>query len=84
MTGEPPSADSHYGTPTMNAIFSIQRFLLALVVIAVAWAPAATIARPGAQRAAFVTEVSAQAQSATTELRTGTAAHEDSVTEQAI
>ena len=68
----------------MNAIFSIQRFLLALVVIAVAWVPAATIARPGAQRAAFVTEATAQAQSDATEHRTGTAADRDSVTQQAI
>ena len=68
----------------MNAIFSIQRFLLALVVIIVAWAPAATIARPGAQRAAFVTEATAQAQSDATEHRTGTAAQGDSLSEQAI
>ena len=68
----------------MNAIFSIQRFLLALVVIAVAWAPAATIARPGAQRAAFAAEATAQAQPEVTEHRTGTAAHTDSLAERAI
>ena len=82
MTGKPPYAEGHYGTPTMNAIFSIQRFLLALVVIAVAWVPAATIARPGAQRAAFVTE--AQAQSDATEHRTGTTAKGDSLADQTI
>ena len=67
----------------MNAIFSIQRFLLALAVLVVAWAPAATLARPGAQRAAFVSEATAQATEVTEE-RTGTAAHTDSLADRAI
>ena len=46
----------------MNAKVSTPRLVLAVIALAVAWAPAATIARPGAQRAAFATEVSAQAQ----------------------
>ena len=44
----------------MNAIFSTQRFLLAVAVLVVAWAPAATLARPGAQHASLVAEASAQ------------------------
>jgi hypothetical protein len=67
----------------MTAIFSVQRFLLALAVLVVAWAPAATLARPGAQRAAFVSEATAQATEAT-ETRSGTTAQGDSLAKQAI
>ena len=68
----------------MNAIFSVQRFLLALAVLVVAWAPAATIAHPGAQRAAFATEATAQAQPEVNAERTGTTARTDSVAERTI
>ena len=83
MAGEPPSTGSHHRTPTMNAIFSIQRFLLALAVLVVAWAPAATLARPGPEHAAFVAEANAQ-ETVTEEERTGSTAHGDSLAERAI
>ena len=68
----------------MNAIFSVQRFLLALALLVVAWAPAATIARPGAQRAAFAAEATAQGQPEVTQERTGTTARTDSVAKHII
>jgi hypothetical protein len=44
----------------MKAIVSTPKLVLAVLALAVAWAPAATLARPGADHAAFVTQASAQ------------------------
>lgn len=45
----------------MNANLSSQRLLLAATALVLAWAPAAMISAPGAQRAAgFVSEAAAQ------------------------
>ncbi|MBW3630814.1 MAG: hypothetical protein KY464_16170 [Gemmatimonadetes bacterium] len=48
----------------MNAKVSTPRLLLGVIALAVAWAPAATLARPGAEHPAFATQASAQARPA--------------------
>ena len=46
----------------MKAKVSTPKLVLAVLALAVAWAPAATLARPGAHHATFVTQASAQAE----------------------
>jgi hypothetical protein len=60
MAGVPPPLYRYPSNPTMNAKVSTPRLVLAVFALVVAWAPAATLARPGAQHPAFATRAEAQ------------------------
>lgn len=68
----------------MNAKVSTPRLVLAVIALAIAWAPAATLARPGAHRAAFASQASAQAQPAPAAAEEPVQAKHDSVRVPAI
>ena len=51
----------------MNAKVSTPRLVLAMFALALAWAPAATLARPASQHPTFVTRVEAQSRHAVKE-----------------
>ena len=62
MAGKSPPLYRYPSNPTMNAKVSTPRLALAILALVVAWAPAATLARPGAEHPAFVTRAEAQTQ----------------------
>ena len=79
MAGDPPLLYRHLPHPTMKATVSTPRLVLAVAALALAWAPAATLARPGAQHSGFVSEASAQSRAHSAGERSPVDAEHDSL-----